>query len=118
MYVFRSFLTPFLSQYYTIPHITVRQMETGSSISVFSNQFIETFSPEKLSKIQENTYGGGSSLATYGVLSGGLIVALIGILAFIYINREMFSNIVKHYMLWFYLGKPNEIHVVVRTPDL
>jgi len=93
-------------------------METGSSISVFSNQFIETFSPEKLSKIQENAYSGGSSIETYGALSGGVIVALIGILAFIYLNREMFSQIVKQNMLWVYLGKPNEIHAVVRTEDL
>jgi hypothetical protein len=82
------------------------------SVSVFSNKFIETFSPERLSNIQETTYSGGSSIATYGALSCGVIVALIGILAFIYMNREMFSDIVKHNMLWFYLGKPNEIHAV------
>jgi hypothetical protein len=52
------------------------------------------------------------NLATYGVFGSGIVLALIVILFFMYLNREMFSQIVKQTMLWFYLGKPNEIHAV------
>ena len=92
-------------------------METTTkpqSISIFHNKFIETFSPETLSNINENNYERGMNLVTYGTLGSGsgLILTAIVILFFIYLNREMFSQIVKQSMLWFYLGKPNEIHAV------
>lgn len=82
------------------------------SVSVFSNHFIETFSPEKLSNIQETVYGGGMNIARYGAFTGGILVALVCVLMFMYFNREVVIQTLKQNMLWFYLGKPNEIHAV------
>ena len=90
-------------------------METDTipkSVSVFSNQFIETFSPEKLSNIQKSVYGGGMNIATYGAWSGGILLALVCLLMFMYLNREVVIQTLKQNMLWYYLGKPNEIHAV------
>ena len=86
------------------------------SISVFSNQFIETFTPEKLSNIHGNIYDGGATIVKYGAVSSGVLLVLFGILMFMYFNREAVIQTINQSMLWFYLGKPNEI-LAVEIPE-
>lgn len=82
------------------------------SISVFSNQFIETFTPEKLSNIHGNIYDGGTTIVKYGAVSSGVLLVLFGIFLCMYLYREAVLHTINQSMLWFYLGKSNEIYAV------
>jgi hypothetical protein len=95
-------------------------MKEGS-VSVFSNEFIEMFSPEKLSNI---TDGGNLSFESVSWMRPELftIYMVIGIVVLVIIfgafdvSADGLVSTVKHtinqHMLWFYLGNPNEIHAV------
>jgi hypothetical protein len=85
----------------------------SSSISVFSDKLMETFSPKQLSAIHENMDGGSLNvIATYGAVSVGTLMGLVVLLAIVYVNRDILLQTFRQSILHFYLGKPNEIHAV------
>ena len=95
------------------------------SVSVFSNEFIEMFSPEKLSNITDGGSGNPSIFesvwvrpelfATYMVIGIVVLVILVGTFS-IEASADgwvsMLKQTINQHMLWFYLGNPKEIHAV------
>ena len=99
-------------------------MKEGS-VSVFSNEFIEIFSPEKLSNITDGGSGNPSIFesvwvrpelfTTYMVIGIVILVISFGTLSIdVSANGwvSMLKQTINQHMLWFYLGNPKEIHAV------
>lgn len=97
------------------------------SVSVFSNEFIELFRPEKHLQMNTPEIDYSSNIITYS-FGGGILVLLFILYWMLYYQKTLVSSspfeetiddigsMIKHtinqYTLWFYLGKPNEIHAV------